>query len=201
VADDTCPEVPISPTELRTFLIADVRGHTRLPRSRGGGEAASELAAWFAESSGRRLRVWRRAAGASRRRGPVRVRFGATGVAGGGGASKAAASDPYRHAVPSSRREVRTQVEPARLPTRLGGPHAYWARSTTWLRLSRVPPLRSIGCGGSTPDGRRGFEVQSVIRPRRPDRRRALEKSLESRSASKWACRASPIYVIPMVYG
>jgi peptide/nickel transport system substrate-binding protein len=48
VADDTGLEAPISPTELRTFLIADVRGYTRFTREQGD-EAAAELAAWFAE--------------------------------------------------------------------------------------------------------------------------------------------------------
>jgi class 3 adenylate cyclase len=49
VADDTGqgPE-SVSATELRTFLIADVRGYTRFTREQGD-EAASELAAWFAE--------------------------------------------------------------------------------------------------------------------------------------------------------
>ena len=48
MADDTRPEAAISPTELRTFLIADVRGYTRFTREHGD-EAASDLAAWFAE--------------------------------------------------------------------------------------------------------------------------------------------------------
>jgi YVTN family beta-propeller protein len=48
VADDTDGPVPISPTELRTFLIADVRGYTRFTKEQGD-EAASDLAAAFAE--------------------------------------------------------------------------------------------------------------------------------------------------------
>ena len=48
MAEDTDGPVPISPTELRTFLIADVRGYTRFTREQGD-EAASDLAAWFAE--------------------------------------------------------------------------------------------------------------------------------------------------------
>jgi peptide/nickel transport system substrate-binding protein len=48
VADDTGQGAPIAATELRTFLIADVRGYTRFTREQGD-EAASELAAWFAE--------------------------------------------------------------------------------------------------------------------------------------------------------
>ena len=48
MADDTDGPVPISPTELRTFLIADVRGYTRYTKEQGD-EAASDLAASFAE--------------------------------------------------------------------------------------------------------------------------------------------------------
>ena len=48
MADDTDGPVPISPTELRTFLIADVRGYTRFTKEQGD-EAASDLAASFAE--------------------------------------------------------------------------------------------------------------------------------------------------------
>jgi ABC-type transport system substrate-binding protein/class 3 adenylate cyclase len=48
VADDTGQGTPVAPTELRTFLIADVRGYTRFTREQGD-EAASDLAAWFAE--------------------------------------------------------------------------------------------------------------------------------------------------------
>ncbi|HSD01700.1 MAG TPA: ABC transporter substrate-binding protein [Gaiellales bacterium] len=48
MANDTDGQVPISPTELRTFLIADVRGYTRFTREQGD-EAASDLAASFAE--------------------------------------------------------------------------------------------------------------------------------------------------------
>jgi peptide/nickel transport system substrate-binding protein len=48
VADDTGQGAPTAATELRTFLIADVRGYTRFTREQGD-EAASELAAWFAE--------------------------------------------------------------------------------------------------------------------------------------------------------
>ena len=47
MADDTDGPVPISPTELRTFLIADVRGYTRFTKEQGD-EAASDLAASFA---------------------------------------------------------------------------------------------------------------------------------------------------------
>ena len=48
MADDTDGPVPIAPTELRTFLIADVRGYTRFTKEQGD-EAASDLAASFAE--------------------------------------------------------------------------------------------------------------------------------------------------------
>jgi class 3 adenylate cyclase/ABC-type transport system substrate-binding protein len=48
VADDTGQGASIAATELRTFLIADVRGYTRFTREQGD-EAASSLAAWFAE--------------------------------------------------------------------------------------------------------------------------------------------------------
>ncbi len=48
MADDTGRGTAIPPTELRTFLIADVRGYTRFTREHGD-EAASGLAAWFAE--------------------------------------------------------------------------------------------------------------------------------------------------------
>jgi ABC-type transport system substrate-binding protein/class 3 adenylate cyclase len=48
VAEDTDGPVRISPTELRTFLIADVRGYTRFTKEQGD-EAASDLAASFAE--------------------------------------------------------------------------------------------------------------------------------------------------------
>ncbi|HEY7042038.1 MAG TPA: ABC transporter substrate-binding protein [Nocardioidaceae bacterium] len=48
MADDTDGPVPFSPTELRTFLIADVRGYTRFTKEQGD-EAASDLAASFAE--------------------------------------------------------------------------------------------------------------------------------------------------------
>jgi class 3 adenylate cyclase/ABC-type transport system substrate-binding protein len=48
VADDTGQGAPIAATELRTFLIADVRGYTRFTREHGD-EAASDLAARFAE--------------------------------------------------------------------------------------------------------------------------------------------------------
>ena len=48
MADDTGQPTRISPTELRTFLIADVRGYTRFTREHGD-EAASDLAASFAE--------------------------------------------------------------------------------------------------------------------------------------------------------
>jgi YVTN family beta-propeller protein len=48
VADDTDAPVRVPPTELRTFLIADVRGYTRFTKEQGD-EAASDLAASFAE--------------------------------------------------------------------------------------------------------------------------------------------------------
>ncbi|HEY7257885.1 MAG TPA: ABC transporter substrate-binding protein [Gaiellales bacterium] len=48
VANDTDGQVPNPPTELRTFLIADVRGYTRFTKEQGD-EAASDLAASFAE--------------------------------------------------------------------------------------------------------------------------------------------------------
>ena len=48
MADDTGQPTAVSPTQLRTFLIADVRGYTRFTREHGD-EAASDLAAWFAE--------------------------------------------------------------------------------------------------------------------------------------------------------
>jgi ABC-type transport system substrate-binding protein/class 3 adenylate cyclase len=48
VAGDTEQPPPLSPTGVRTFLIADVRGYTRFTREHGD-EAASELTAWFAE--------------------------------------------------------------------------------------------------------------------------------------------------------
>jgi class 3 adenylate cyclase/ABC-type transport system substrate-binding protein len=48
VADDTGQTAGIAPTELRTFLIADVRGYTRFTKEQGD-QAASDLAASFAE--------------------------------------------------------------------------------------------------------------------------------------------------------
>ena len=91
MADDTGQPAPISPTELRTFLIADVRGYTRFTREQGD-EAASDLAASFAEIvRGTVPEFAGELLGASRRRGAVRVRVGAAGVAGRGGASAAAA--------------------------------------------------------------------------------------------------------------
>ena len=48
VADDTGQPAATAATEVRTFLIADVRGYTRFTREQGD-EAASDLAASFAE--------------------------------------------------------------------------------------------------------------------------------------------------------
>jgi len=49
VADDTGQPAATAATEVRTFLIADVRGYTRFTREQGD-EAASDLAAWFADA-------------------------------------------------------------------------------------------------------------------------------------------------------